>query len=291
MEDIFVILAKDIQSYKNCFRLTDDPLINFQKLILPEEAKNGLKYSEVALESGADGEYLNDKKQIIINDLVKYLPRKLFTIYHELSHYLIYNVFDETLSAIHEYDVNAKDHQLIIENLCNFSAAEFLIDNSIVSICLENGLPKIDVIKSYIKNPNFSAPALIYKLINNISNDCVGIIVRNSFYRPISNQKELALISLDVPDQNLKSSYVEYSFNSRNFKYPVKRFNLVEVDGCINSNFETQADIAQGDDKFPFSNSRTMPCYVYGFYKENRFFSFLVAKRANYISEDQLLLI
>ena len=223
-----------------------------------------------------DGYYSGEGKAIIINKNLSYQPRILFTIFHEITHYLI-----EKNEEIYEYltdnfKENDKKFKNCLEYLCNLGAAEFLIPTSkIQDEIIKNGF-SINSFKIIKRKFESSAPAFLIKFAYHSPHDCICIscIYGLSNHNINKNQKSL----FNNTNHFTNNLYIDYSAKSKNFKYPLRRFTIIPKDHPINQCFQNKCDFAN-DSYIPFPSGKKMPAHIECYYDKGKVYAIFYKQR------------
>jgi Zn-dependent peptidase ImmA (M78 family) len=255
-----------INNYQNKLSLKN-PETDFENKILPYEKDLQLKYVSQILISDDDGVYISSTKTILISQNISYLPRVLFTKYHEFTHFLIDNYLPNFKDFLKKYD---DTNSTIEEDLCNKGASEFLLGNTNFSYNLPDLVSSPSLLKNVLEKNNYvSSPAILYRIANNTTCKIISIILHNDV-NPIKQTGDINLIGESLK-KNI-SPYIEYHFESPAIKYPLKRFFTIKNDHLL-SNLPNLTNIKYMNERtyIPYSKYEgKIPCTVTGFYNTQR---------------------
>lgn len=273
--DVRKRLANAILNYKIKNKFSEPN--SFKEIIPSIEPSLKIKYTDLIHN---DGQYIDQDKTILINKSIDYLPRQNFTFYHEFTHYLIYQVdeFQDIFEFLNENIGDKRNITKVIEDLCNFGASEFLVEEYTKEIILNSQIEDLEVFKSLISNNStLSVPALAYKLADTRKIPMVVVIIHDG----INTRKRTS---------TRRYPYIEYSFNTASFKYPC--WGNLPQNHLLKRGVEEDIDLVLEKSTFPFSSSTNMPCYINGYkHTTSRYLACLYKNKPILKSPEQLELI
>lgn len=214
----------------------------------------GLKISE---QDGikVDG-YLLDK-EIAINNDITYLERKNFTLFHEITHYLINTDDDITELLMQLHAGREKDYQRYIESLCNLGAGEFLAPIDRIRENIEDKAFSITLLEELVHILPASKPAIIFQLARAAQHKCTLVIVDHGTLTLNLNR---GFDRIQSTPQSKFQYFILYSVTSRNNKYRPGRFTIVPRHHILRNAFEEQSFL-KGNDFVPYkSGNRNHKC-------------------------------
>lgn len=214
----------------------------------------GLEVKEAPLSLEIDG--MHKGNIIFINTRIENDERRRFTLFHEITHYLVENDGD-LISDLHELTYNQEgelDRQL--EIYCNIGAAEFLMPREkYMRLCEEKGfnVNTIPFAASYFRCSTIAATIQLAQIAPNqcITAICEFIQDKTTPLQPqIFNQEEKSL------KQKLR---VTYAASSPNVKYMLAKDTVIPNDHLIHDAFG-QDNPVEGESYVPFRSGKKMPC-------------------------------
>lgn len=213
------------------------PPVDFKNVFV----EKGIKYREKKLETNGDGysELKDSNLEIVVNSEMDYMPRKRFTIAHELGHIFIGWHDDVTLCKT-DNEYAAHNMLDIQEKEANVFASELLMPTEWVREQLEKyknfGLDY--VIKKLYNYAETSVMACFYALENAMPEGNVFLVFTPSIYwrkKFISNNTEICYLpNLDFQERCEilcieKSQYTIASYDILHYRFlPRPTKNLVE---------------------------------------------------------------
>lgn len=252
-------LKKAIEKYKKDKNFQNPE--QFKQDIAKLKPSLTIKYTD---KINDDGQYHSEERTVLINKLISYTPRQNFTFYHEFTHYLMAEVdgFQDIFEFLHETIQTKKDMTKVIERLCNVGASEFLIDEQTQMAVRQAGIETVNRVKKLVDgNSSLSIPALAWKIADTRTVPMVVIIIHNG----INHRKK---------GSQVVYPYIEYSFNTEGFKYPV--WGNLPKDHLLKRGVEEGFDLEGDESTFPFSSNTKMPCYIVGYrHTQDRYLAFL----------------
>lgn len=205
--------------------------------------KLSLKLRRAPLAAGTDGLLSGDT--IVINEAVTWQPRVEFTIFHEITHYLL-----EEDGQHYEYFTSAlrKDDRAFkaaIERYCDRGAAEFLIPRQRV--------------RAAIQERGFSVE-LVEHLAVTTGASIVASAIQLASCAPIPCYVLLCVFGLRprcFPAQ--RGLYVEYVATPHSTRYPLARFAAIPQDHLCYQAWQDRTS-TKGRSFVPFPSGKRMPC-------------------------------
>jgi hypothetical protein len=218
----------------------------------------GLEVKEGTLSNDKDGAYIENEAKIIINSIVTSEERKLFTLYHELVHYLI-RQDDDLYSYLHETYPSSNDFDKTIELICNIGAAEFILPQEIVRDYIDKEGFSLNLIPAICHQGCISGPAALIQLIQCAPHRCYGVVCNYGVPPNYGNANQNAFI----PAEKANTLYVLYAIWSSSAKYTISRFTPIPNDHIL---FKALSDsnLIFGKDRIPFRSGTNwpVPCEV-----------------------------
>lgn len=288
--DIYQEIKAKIDQYLSKFgqeSAIDELLI---QILATEEKRTGLKLKKVSNLPEIDGQYSSTNNIILINNDVSYKPRVLFTIFHELMHYFLENLFEHEYSLLLEYSYSLSREKQTqeIENICNYGAGIFLIPDSRLKIS-PTTLLKGEELESLVINENIvSLPAFICRLSFELSSPAIFVILKKG---SIHKNYDTNLFRSEETGIST-GTYIEYSFNTSSHDYPLKRFHILNSEHILNIDDFNSNKIYHSIEEcyIPYSQTKKkIPAWVTGFHlsDSSRYVGILHTKKPNSISESQ----
>ena len=193
--------------------------------------------------------YLSNK-DIVINSDITYLERKNFSLFHEISHYLI-SSNDEIISFLMQFHAGKeKKYQQYIEALCNMGAGEFLAPINQIKEVIKGENFSITLIKKLDLIFPASKPAIIFQLARAASHKCTFVIIDHGFISQSYDRQFDKLLNIPVSGAHY---YILYSATSKRNKYRPARYTLIPKHHLLRNAFEEQSFI-RGRDFIPYKN-------------------------------------
>lgn len=221
-----------------------------------------------------DGFY--SEKKIVINQDITYQERKNFSLFHEISHYLL-SVDEEIISFLMEFHAGKEEeYQRYIEDLCNLGAGEFLAPiGRIREITTQNKF-SIVLLKELDGIFPASKPAIIFQLARAASHKCTIVVIDRKVLPQTSDRKLGNLQEAHVP---LAQYYILYSAISRRNKYRPGRYTRVPKPHLLRNAFEEHSFIS-GKDFIPYkSGNRNHICDCEAMYYQGKVFGLFNLER------------
>ena len=235
----------------------------------------GLKTVEDSLSFNQDGYLLG--KQIVLNSNITYKPRRLFTIFHEITHQLILED-GEILEYLNDF-YKGKDQDIKfktrLEYLCNLGASEFLIPTEKLQEDIKKNGFSLSSFKKLKTAFEASAPAFLIKFAYLAPVNCVCLSTAKGKIK-YGNLNQSPLFNSEK--NNIEILFIEYWAKSKNFQYSLRRFSQIPEDHCISYCFESKTEISE-DSYFPFFSGKKMPCFVEAFYEKGRVYGILYQEK------------
>lgn len=259
-----------------------DSSISKEELAYKICEKFEVEVKEEYLSTTSDGHYIRDANTITLNKNCTYKPRVIFTLFHEILHFLIEKEGSEIIEILTNHSTNNYNDSL--EKLCDLGASEFLLPQKELEVFLEEEI-NISLFKKLLEDSNeISTPAIARKLAYLAPYPAIFIICGKSL---LSSQPGGLL------DEDLKTwedLAIEYAFSTPSFKYRLKRFHAIPENHLIQQVFDSKED-KKGEDFFPFSDPKTKwKCYQDCFSYGDRVYGILYQKR-QINNENQLSLL
>lgn len=250
----------DISSYQYS---TENPIANSLDLTISEQT--GIR----------DDGYVIGKK-IVINRDIPYLERKNFSLFHEISHYLI-SIDDEIISFLMEFHAGKeKEYQLYIEFICNLGAGEFLAPIDIIREQITGNKFSITLLKVLDGIFPASKPAIIFQLARTASHKCTLVVVDRGFPPRVSG-KQLDKFQ-EVPITR-EQYYILYSATSKRNKYRPGRYTIVPKHHLLRNAFEEESFLT-GRDFVPYkSGNQKHKCECEAMYYRGKVFGLFNLER------------
>lgn len=240
----------------------------------------GIQLKEVSLRTNSEGHYIAGSNIVVLNTNYDYEPRSLFTLFHEITHCLIEKEGEQIIEILNDYAVS--NFQESIEELCDLGSSEFLLPEEEIKDKINNENIDLNLFRAlFTQIQEVSPPAIARKLAYIATYPAIFVICTPKIVLDeigeIGEEKHVIINPL----------VIEYSFNTKYFKYPLKRFNPIPKAHLLNQAYQNSEDL-NGDDYFPFSNQNTkMPCYIDCFSESKRVYAIIYQKKPNY-NQDQL---
>jgi len=197
----------------------------------------GLDLGEGSLPAKTDG--LLSGNRIVLNDRITWPPRREFTVFHEITHYLLDEDGEliEYLTDAYRKDANAFRQEL--ERCCNVGAAEFLMPQQRVYDAIREEGFSIGLLERIVARHGVSVVAAAQQLAS-----CA----------PAGSYVVLAAAS----GGGVLS--IEYAFTAPDTKYPLARFYPLAADHLFVTSWESHRRVS-GPTYIPFRSGNTKPCY------------------------------
>lgn len=233
--------------------------------------KYGVKIQKEHLHTTCDGHYARDASTITLNKNCTYEPRIIFTLFHEILHFLIEKEGAEIIEILTNHSKDTYKDSL--EQLCDLGASEFLLPKEQLEGMIEEEID-ITTFKKLLKDSgDISAPAIARKL---------AYLAHYPAVFAICGKKILSVPSGGLLNEDTKiyeNLAIEYAFSTRNFKYRLKRFHPVPDNHLLKQALDKNEGL-KGEDFFPYSNSKSKhKCYIDCFLSGDRIYGILYEKR------------
>ena len=230
-----------------------------------------LAIAEGALPAGTDG--LLAGRTIVLSDRVTWPPRREFTVFHEITHYLL----DEDGELIEDFtDTYRKDpaaYKRELERCCNVGAAEFLMPQRGVYEAIQAEGLSIALVERIVARHGVSIVAAAQQLASCAPADSYVILAVDG-----------AASWVPRPHAGL---CIEYAFIAPDTKYPLARFHRLERDHLLSMAWEERRAMADTT-YIPFSSGKRKSCFGEVRLLGSRVIGFLGPHRP--VGEDQLAL-
>lgn len=232
----------------------------------------GVKIQKEYLNTSSDGHYSPENNSITLNKNCTYAPRTIFTLFHEILHFLIEKEGEDIIELLNEY--SRSDYQDSLERLCDLGASEFLLpENKIQESVVDKDIDLSLFRELMESSTEVSAPAIARKLAHLAHYPAIFIVCGEKLFSTPSGGL------LEIDEIKLQNLAIEYAFNTASFKYKLKRFHPIPENHLIHQAFSSSND-CQGEDFFPFSkNPNKMKCFVNCFVRNNRVYGILYKER------------
>jgi len=229
----------------------------------------GLEIIESPMSDFRDGCLL--EKKILLNSLITCPERKNFTIFHEITHFLILSKGSEIISSLHDICHKDVDFTNALESLCNLGAAELLMpEKEFRSFVKSNEFN----IKSIIEASDHFNSSLIASAIQFAAiapHPCFVLICECG---PVPRDRSHQTRFLGDPCPASMKLHVLYSAKSASQKYHISRYTPIPKDHVIDVVYESKTFI--GDKSYvPFRSGKKMPCYCEALFHKGRVFAVL----------------
>jgi hypothetical protein len=206
--------------------------------------KLGLELRRAPLQAGIDG--MLSGKQVYVDRAVRWAPRAEFTIYHEITHYLI----DEDGEIIEHFTELLRNddraYKREIERCCHKGAAEFLMPRKRVVETIGAEGFSVGLVGLIAERHGASLIASALQLAHCAPLECYVVLCS---YGPLPGGRS--------PHSCL---YVDYAGASPTRAYPLARFSPVRGNHVLSHAHEDHGP-TQGETYVPFPSGNYMPCY------------------------------
>lgn len=203
--------------------------------------KFGLDLQCGDLSEAQAGLYHEDLGLVVINRSITWQPRIEFTIFHEITHFLLIDD-GELYSYLH--DVYGNDHQLFertLERCCEIGAAEFLMPCDTVLAAISRRGLSVALIEEIANKNGSSMLAAAIQVAACAPIECYVVVCA---YGQIPNSWP--------PRQGLYIEYVSWPWRNR---YPLARFIQIPSDHLFFDSW-TSGSFAEGRTFVPSKNAR-----------------------------------
>lgn len=207
--------------------------------------KLGLNLRRARLAADTDGLLSGDT--VVINEAVTWQPRVEFTIFHEITHYLLdedgqhYEYFTSALRK------NERAFKAAIERYCDRGAAEFLIPRQLVRAAIQERGFSVELVEHLAANTGASIVASAIQLASCAPIPCYVLLCA------------FGLRPRCLPAQ--RGLYVEYVATPYSTRYPLARFAAIPQDHLCYQAWQDRAS-TKGRSFVPFPSGRRKPCNV-----------------------------
>lgn len=209
----------------------------------------GLEVCEVALEF-AEGQYIPDRRLIVLDPRVADGDRLNFTFFHEVSHHLIRE--DALLySFLNEYVSGNQALKKVVETYCNFGAAEFIIPMQDLRHFTTNRGFSIAHIKQLEEFYPASKIAIAIQMAHCATHQCHVVVCEHGLP---PRRKEVQASSSFLIEALLDSPclYVAYTAHSPSvMKYSIARYTKIHKEHMIAKVYHQRLHL-KGQDTIPF---------------------------------------
>jgi len=233
----------------------------------------GLSISE---RSGIGDDGYISGKDIVINSDITYLERKNFSLFHEISHYLI-SIDDEITSFLMDFHAGKdKEYQRYIESLCNLGAGEYLAPIDRIRRQIDGKKFAITLLKELDAIFPASKPAVIFQLARAASHKCTFVVIdRGSPPKTLDQQFD----KLQGVPVSRDQYYILYSAVSKRNKYRPGRYTTIPKHHILRNAFEEQSFLS-GRDFIPYkSGNQNHKCDCEAMYYHGRVFGLFNLER------------
>lgn len=288
--DVYPKIRSKVTTYLSKFNteISVDELL--KQILSTEKKRTGLELKTVSNLPGIDGQYSSIQNTILVNGDVTYKPRVFFTIFHELMHYFLENLFEDEYSSFLEYSysLSKEKQKQELENLCNYGAGVFLVPDSKLKLS-SSTIFKGEDFKDLVLNQDIlSLPAFICRLSFEVTSPAILLLLKNgSIYKNYD-------INLFASEESkiAKGTYIEYAFNTQSHEYPLKRFKLLNSDHLLSiDSFINQETYHTIDECYiPYSRTtKRIPGWVTGFHlpESSRYVGIMHTRKPYLVSEEQ----
>lgn len=209
----------------------------------------GLEVREVALDFD-EGQYIPDRRLIVLDPRVSDSDRLNFTFFHEVSHHLIRE--DAFLySFLNEYAQGDQELKRVVETYCNFGAAEFMIPIQDLRHFLTNHGFSIAHIEQLEEIYPASKIAIAIQMAHCATHQCY-IVVCEYGLPPRRKEAQAPSNLLFENPQDSPGLYVCYTAQSPSItKYSIARHTRIPKEHIIAIAYQQRTYI-KGRDAIPF---------------------------------------
>lgn len=212
--------------------------------------KFGLEVTEGSLSNDKDGAYIENEAKIIINSIVTSEERKLFTLYHELVHYLI-RQDDDLYSYLHETYPSSTDFDKTIELVCNIGAAEFILPRDKVRSYIEKDGFSLELVQKICHQGCVSGPAALIQLVQNAPHRCYGVVCEFGITPNTAIKNQQAFIQ----KQQINTLFILYAMWSPSARYSIARFTQIPKDHLLMQPM-LEENLIKGKERIPFRSGK-----------------------------------
>lgn len=206
--------------------------------------KLGLSLDRAALPPGTAGMLSGRRVTVDLN--TRWAPRTEFTVYHEITHYLI-NEDGEIIEHLTEAlrnDPAAFDREM--ERCCDKGAAEFLMPRARLAETISKEGFSVDLVGIIAERHGASLIASAIQLAHCAPVECYVVLCS---YGSVPRSRP-----------HRRGLYVDYAGASPSRRYPLTRFSLVPADHVLSHARESKS-FTEGKSHVPFRSGSYMPCY------------------------------
>jgi Zn-dependent peptidase ImmA (M78 family) len=205
-----------------------------------------------------DGFFHDDSKTIVINESVRLEKIRLFTIFHEICHYLLRND-DEFFSDLNDLFEDDEEFRCMEEKLCNVGASEFLAPRKEVVALIEEKGFSIHLLFELEESFQLSKQSAMWRLAECANHPCILSICRAEF-------EVFPVLSLSA-----KEIKVENAWNSDFTPYKLRKQTPIPKNHHIWNTVNSSDDSFSFDDSFiPFYTGNQMSAKVEGIWINGR---------------------
>lgn len=225
----------------------------------------GLRVVNADLPTETDGSLSYDQRIVLLNRRIRWEPRIEFTLFHEITHYLLEEdgeVIDYYTRVLRSNDSHYKQ---AIERCCHLGAAEFLLPRVRVRAIIDEYEFSITLIEDVAHRQGASFIATAIQLASCSPVECYVVIC--NFGVPGNSW---------TPERKL---YVDYAPASRAASaYPLARYTTIPRDHLFYQVWEDRR-AASGQTYIPFRSGKFLPCYGEATILGGRVFGLLARQR------------
>ncbi len=236
-----------------------------------DEICSGLKLDlkEDLLQDGLDG--MHTGKTIVINSKIQSEERKRFTLFHEVTHYLI-EKDEDLISELHEYTFNQEDgYKRPLEALCNFGAAEFLMPSKEFKRLYEKNGLNVQLIPFAAKHFRSSTIAATIQLAQVAPNRCIAVICEKGLIPNDKVPSNSPILTTENKSQNKLKMHVVYSASSPSANRWLAKYTVIPDDHIVNQAY-SQTKMLEGETDVPFPGWKER-CICEALYNRNKVFA------------------
>jgi len=273
LDDVEKRLSNSIAEIRESFPDTSNYTYSTDNVIA---SSLGLTISE---QSGIGDDGYKSGNEIVINRDISYLERKNFTLFHEISHYLI-SIDDEIISLLMQFHAGKdEDYKRYIESLCNMGAGEFLAPIEQISEKISGKKFSITLLKELDSSFPASKPAIIFQLARAASHKCTLVIIDQGYPPQTTN---LQLASFQGAPVFKNQFYILYSATSKRNKYRPGRYTIIPKHHILRNAFEEKSFVT-GRDFIPYkSGNQNHKCDCEAMYYHGKVFGLFNLERPSY---------
>ncbi len=229
----------------------------------------GLEIKKDILPDGLDGMHVD--RTIIINSKVKSEERNRFTLFHEVTHYLIEKEGD-LISDLHEYSSNQDDgFRKPLEILCNVGAAEFMMPGKEFSRLYEKNGLNVQLIPFAANHFRSSTIAATIQLAQVAPNRCIAVICEKGLIPNDKTSSQSPLLTNENQSHNKPKLHVVYSASSPSANRWLAKYTVFPDDHLVHQAY-SQFKVLEGESDIPFPGWKER-CTCEALYKRNRVYA------------------